>query len=110
MVAKNYCLMKLRDKGKLPVEINDRLMATPDESEGKDAFLQKDISLRNLETALQLLNKEQQLCVTLFYLHKHTYQQISASSGFSVTQVKSHIQNGKRNLKIHLEKMDQHER
>ncbi|MFZ1529337.1 MAG: sigma-70 family RNA polymerase sigma factor [Ferruginibacter sp.] len=110
MVAKNYCLMKLRDKGKLPVEINDRILATPDEADGRDAFRQKDISLNNLETALQLLNKEQQLCVTLFYLQKQTYQQISASSGFSVMQVKSHIQNGKRNLKIHLEKMQQHER
>lgn len=110
MVAKNHCLMKLRDKGKVPAELNERIMATPDGGDAKEEFLLKDASLNNLEKALQMLNNDQQLCVTLFYLEKQTYQQIADQSGFTVMQVKSHIQNGKRNLKIQLEKMQQHER
>ena len=104
MVAKNHCLMKLRDKGKIPVEINEKLHAAPDETEERKKFTDKDIALTNLETALQQLNKEQQQCVTLFYLEKRSYQEIADTTGYTMMQVKSHIQNGKRNLKILIEK------
>jgi len=50
------------------------------------------------------LNKEQKQCLTLFYLEKKTYQEVAEITGFTPMQVKSHIQNGKRNLKILLEK------
>ena len=57
-----------------------------------------------MASALLELNPEQQLCVTLFYLEKKSYQEIADSSGFTMMQVKSHIQNGKRNLKIIMER------
>ena len=104
MVAKNHCLMKLRDKGKYTAEINEHLMATPDETTDKNNYIEKDRALTDMAQALTQLNKEQQLCVTLFYLEKKSYQEIVAQTGFSLLQVKSHIQNGKRNLKILLEK------
>ena len=110
MVAKNHCLMKLRDKGKYSVEINDQLLATPDATEDKINFIQKDRTLTQLENALQQLNAEQQQCVTLFYIDKKSYQEITEQTGFSLLQVKSNIQNGKRNLKIMLERMQQHEK
>jgi len=103
MIAKNHCLMKLRDKGRFSTEINERLMATPDESEEKNNYIEKDKTLTNLAGALQQLNKEQQLCVTLFYLEKKSYLEIAGQTGFTIMQVKSHIQNGKRNLKIAME-------
>ncbi|HKZ68006.1 MAG TPA: sigma factor-like helix-turn-helix DNA-binding protein, partial [Chitinophagaceae bacterium] len=56
------------------------------------------------ETALKELNPEQQQCVTLFYLQKKSYQEISDATGFTMLQVKSYIQNGKRNLKLLIEK------
>jgi RNA polymerase sigma factor (sigma-70 family) len=102
MVAKNHCLMKLRDKGKYPVEINEKMMATPDEAEGAQSFIEKDIELTNLAAALQQLNKEQRECLILFYLNKKSYGEIVAQTGYTLLQVKSHIQNGKRNLKIML--------
>ena len=37
-------------------------------------------------------------CV-LFYLKKYSYEQIIAQTGYTFMQVKSYIQNGKRNLK-----------
>ena len=110
MVAKNHCLMKLRDKGKYSVEINEQLLATPDATEDKISFINKDKTLTQLENALQQLNVEQQQCVTLFYIDKKSYQEITDQTGFSLLQVKSNIQNGKRNLKIMLERMQQHEK
>lgn len=108
MVAKNHCLMKLRNKN-IKVEISERVMATPDEAETKASHQQKEITLTNMEQALQRLNTEQQLCVKLFYLEKKTYQEISQQTGYNMLQVKSHIQNGKRNLKIMLERSKDNE-
>ena len=104
MIAKNHCLMQLREKGRFSGELNERTLAVPDGTEEKNIHIEKDKALSNLAGALLQLNKEQQLCVTLFYLEKKSYQEISTQSGFTVMQVKSHIQNGKRNLKIMMER------
>ena len=109
MVAKNYCLMKLRDKGKYTAELNEKFLATPEEADGKTLAEEKDIHLNRMEQALQQLNEEQKVCVTLFYLEKNTYQQIAENTGYTVMQVKSHIQNGKRNLKILMLRMQPNE-
>lgn len=105
MVAKNHCLMKLRDKGKYTSGIDEQLMATPEEADGIKQAAEKEISLSNMEQALAQLNTEQKVCVTLFYLEKQSYQQIAVKTGYSTMQVKSHIQNGKRNLKILMQRM-----
>jgi RNA polymerase sigma factor (sigma-70 family) len=109
MVAKNHCLMKLRNKNNIPVEINDRVLSAPDDADSSKAHQQKETTLTIMEQALQSLNPEQQQCVTLFYLEKKSYQEITQLTGYSQLQVKSHIQNGKRNLKIMLERRQQHE-
>ena len=84
-------------------------MATADETDITNRAIEKDIDLNNMEIALEQLNYEQKLCVTLFYLQKKTYQQISVNTGYTVMQVKSHIQNGKRNLKIYMQRMPPNE-
>jgi RNA polymerase sigma-70 factor (ECF subfamily) len=105
MVAKNYCLMKLRDRqGKIPIELTERLMTKPAEETDKQELIQNDYTLEIMGQSLKELNGEQQQCVTLFYLHKKSYQEITEQTGFTMMQVKSHIQNGKRNLKILIEK------
>ena len=109
MVAKNQCLMKLRDKGKYTAEINDRLLTTPDEQPDRSEFALKDITLANMASALKQLHAEQQQCVTLFYLEKKSYKEIAEQTGFTLLQVKSYIQNGKRNLKLLLQQLQQNE-
>jgi RNA polymerase sigma factor (sigma-70 family) len=110
MVAKNHCLMKLRDKqGKITTEINDRLSAKVGEEMDRERLIQNDHALELMEEALKELNPEQQQCVTLFYLQKKSYQEISQVTGYNMLQVKSYIQNGKRNLKILIEKKLQDE-
>ncbi|MFN8166552.1 MAG: sigma factor-like helix-turn-helix DNA-binding protein [Bacteroidia bacterium] len=46
------------------------------------------------------LNEDQKKCIELFYLREMSYKDISELTGFSLNQVKSFIQNGKRNLKL----------
>jgi RNA polymerase sigma factor (sigma-70 family) len=102
MVARNYCLMKLRDKN-IFISVDEKTQL-PAEEENKEGLVLKDKTLSLMETSLQELNAEQKTCVTLFYLQKRSYQDIVAATGYSMMQVKSHIQNGKRNLKILVEK------
>jgi len=102
MVAKNHCLMKLRDKH-IMVSAEEQKSLTAQEL-NKQSFIEKEETLTYLEKALDELNTEQKTCVTLFYLQKRSYQEIADHTGFSLLQVKSHIQNGKRNLKILVEK------
>lgn len=110
MVAKNHCLMKLRERtGKITAPINDKLTAKPEEETDRQKIVHNDHTLDLMETALKELNPEQQQCVTLFYLQKKSYQEISQSTGYNLLQVKSYIQNGKRNLKILIEQKQQDE-
>jgi RNA polymerase sigma factor (sigma-70 family) len=104
MVAKNHCLMRIRERhGKIPAELDSQNIPAPEETD-KSKLTETDHTLDLMESALQELNKEQQQCVTLFYLQKKSYSQISETTGFTLLQVKSYIQNGKRNLKILIEK------
>lgn len=105
MVAKNHCLMKLRNRyAKIPVELTEKLLSTPGVDAGLQAAVQNDRMMGLMEDALKELNHEQQQCVTLFYLQKQSYQQITGQTGYSMLQVKSYIQNGKRNLRLLIER------
>lgn len=104
MVAKNHCLMQLRDKpGKNTVEVKESIPAQADETD-KESLLLNERTYMYMGEALKELNADQQLCVTLFYMEKKSYQQIAEQTGYSMMQVKSHIQNGKRNMRILIEK------
>lgn len=110
MLAKNLCLMKIRDKnGRIPVELTDNIVACEDLNT-KSEILEKDNTLSLIEEALLELNEEQRVCLTLFYLDKKSYQQITELTGYNLMQVKSYIQNGKRNLKLIVEKRKEKEK
>jgi RNA polymerase sigma factor (sigma-70 family) len=105
MVAKNHCLMKLRDRhGKTPSSLDENLVVAAGSEPDTNTLLQNDKTLDLMESSLKELNKEQQQCVTLFYLQKKSYSEISDETGYSLLQVKSYIQNGKRNMKILIER------
>ncbi len=105
-VAKNYCLMQIRQNHmKYKEEISDQTMGSVTlEEEDKRKYQEKDLMLENMQQAMGKLSEEQRICVELFYMQKMSYQQIADQTGYNLMQVKSHIQNGKRNLKIILEK------
>lgn len=103
MVAKNHCLMSLRAKGiKQYSEIKDDHL-NGEMNTAADAR-QKEQLLQLTELSLPELNEEQKICITLFYLEKKSYLQVSNETGYTMLQVKSFIQNGKRNLKKIIEK------
>ena len=63
-----------------------------------------DSDLEALNECIEKLNEDQKKCVSMFYLDQKCYQEISNGLGYDLKKVKSYIQNGKRNLKICIEK------
>jgi RNA polymerase sigma-70 factor (ECF subfamily) len=105
VLMRNHCLQFLRDRVHLsPQEL---IQSIPAEADKKQEALDREVTLTEMEAALDELGAEQQQCVRAFYLQRKSYQQIMDETGFSFAQVKSYIQNGKRNLKIILSRRAQ---
>ncbi len=107
MICKNHCLVLLRQQNKM-VDASSIEQVASAESDKMEA-LQKEQLASLLEQMLPLLNEAQQKCITLFYLQKNSYQNVASITGYTLLEVKSHIQNGKRNLKLLIEKRLQDE-
>ncbi len=101
--ARNHCLMQIRSKkGKFMKEISapdveNQFLLHPEEENGLEEDLGK------LENCINRLIDGQRECVQLFYLEEKCYKDITLITRFDLNQVKSFIQNGKRNLKICME-------
>jgi RNA polymerase sigma-70 factor (ECF subfamily) len=103
MVSKNHCLMLLRSK-KNQYHSDDQLRFIADESEEEaEMLVARERRLNSLEEAIELLKAPQQTCIRHFYLEKKSYREIGQLTGYSAKQVKSNIQNGKRNLRLLME-------
>ncbi|HEY4874591.1 MAG TPA: sigma-70 family RNA polymerase sigma factor [Puia sp.] len=104
MIAKNHCLMTLRKRqDNVNIDVTEKTLSA-DTNVDEHAYFEDELSVEAIHEALQELKKEQKQCITLFYLEKRSYHEIADRTGFTLMQVKSHIQNGKRNLKGMLEK------
>lgn len=106
-VTRNTCLMHLRST-------QSRKVFSVDGEKDTQKFMEnlpdphpidtdhKEIRLEKLEKAIAELEGEQKSCITLFYLQEKSYKEVADITGYSMNQVKSNIQNGKRNLKNYL--------
>lgn len=104
-VARNFCLMRIRgrrvfeaidekqERGDLQYDMND-----------DEGHSEMEINLMVLEKCMERLVYEQRTSVELFFLREKCYREISDETGFDFNKVKSYIQNGKRNLKICMDK------
>ena len=101
VVTRNHCLMILRKRSADNRNFQTLNGSEDPESETAEVAL-REVKLAQLEEAMETLKEEQRQCVQLFYLEKKCYKQIAKTTGYSEKQVKSFIQNGKRNLKIKL--------
>lgn len=104
-VAKNECLMYLRSqKSKRARELELKKDSQGNMESGlvlhPDGVTETERQLQTMESSLQELNETQRRCLELFYLQKKCYQEITVVTGYTLNEVKSYIQNGKRNLKI----------
>jgi len=107
IVVRNSCFMHLRKERHIIIHSLDgkndpkNYMETghelhPMESENME------IRIEQLEKAINTLDAAQKICIELFYLKEKSYKEVTEITGYSMNQVKSHIQNGKRNLKNYL--------
>jgi RNA polymerase sigma-70 factor (ECF subfamily) len=103
-LAKNHCLMQLRTPKNLKtVAIPESLMQS-EENVHLNGVLEKEENFQRLEYCLTTLSEDQRKAVQLFYLEGKCYNEIVELMGQEWNQVRSFIQNGRRNLKICMEK------
>lgn len=100
-VCKNHCISELRKKN---VEAGRRneFLNKPAEEYDSTEHLAVEKKYNDIEKAIEQLPEKQKLCIKLFYYENHSYDDIANKTGFNSNEVKSYIQNGKRNLKIYL--------
>ena len=101
---RNNCLMEIRKRSKnLSVSLDDSFMEFCDdfhltvvsESENRE---------ESLRECVESLPEKQRISVKYFFFDELSYKEVEERTGFSSKMVKSFIQNGKRNLKLCLER------
>jgi RNA polymerase sigma-70 factor (ECF subfamily) len=106
-VTRNYCLMELRKNGSYN-KARDHYLAN--EENGYEEFITEEDELMYSKSvilsALEQLNPDQGTCIKLMYIEDKSYRDISTITGLTMNEVKSHVQNGKRNLKNFLLKQN----
>jgi RNA polymerase sigma factor (sigma-70 family) len=102
-LAKNHCLMKLRSRKSQPVNVDADLMHLQ-ENMHLDDVMQKETSLIVMEHCIEQLPSEQKMAIQLFYLQEKCYKEIADTTALDINKVRSFIQNGRRNLKICMDK------
>lgn len=99
-VTKFHCLMQLRKENAKFRQVTQ----DPWADEGIGAL---EPQLKAMEKALLLIPEKQRTCIEHFFLLNKSYQEISNDLGLTFNEIKSNIQNGKRNLRIQLEKQNE---
>lgn len=103
-LAKNHCLMKLRSGKKFMKSQTDVELMQNAEILHLNGELEKEDSFRRLEYCLGQLPADQKKAVELFYLQEKCYNEIVKETGLEWNKVRSFIQNGRRNLKLCMDK------
>lgn len=105
ILMRNHCFGELRNPTYHAPEEALAYVAAP-ESKTHAELMSDEIMRQRMHEAIENLNPEQQVCIRLFYIEERSYKEIMEHTNFSFDQVKSYVQNGKRNLKIALQKMN----
>ena len=103
-LAKNHCLMKLRSDKKFTKVQMDVSFMQNEETVHLNAVMEKEEHFNQLDFCMDQLVSEQKAVVTLFYLEGKCYNEITTITGIEWKNVRSFIQNGRRNLKICMDK------
>ena len=102
-VARNHCLMQLRTQKQMPVVAGTEFMQLNENSHLEDA-IEKEENLNQLTKCIEALSSEQRQTVQLFFLQEKSYKEIAGITNTDWSKVRSLVQNGRRNLKICMEK------
>lgn len=102
--VRNACLAELRRrKGSFSVVLDETFMDFCDDFH-LDDIEETEEREEQLRECLKALPERQRMCVERFFMEEFSYQDIVEKLGFSLKMVKSFIQNGKRNLRLCLER------
>lgn len=101
--SKNHCLMIIRSN----TTQQKREEAYQQLNHTTEYDSEKEEKLQLLEQEIENLSPQQKECIKLFYFEQKSYAKIVGLTGYDIKQVKSYIQNAKRNLKLKLEKQDE---
>ena len=105
VVAKNHCLMQLRKtKKNITIEFDNSGFMQSEDFSHLDAVLEKESDFKRLEACIEQLGEEQKTIINLFYMQQKCYNEIVDETGLEWSKVRSVVQNGRRNLKICMEK------
>ena len=105
-VAKNHCLMQLRSSARIKLRpLDPEFVQTADEMHLNDK-MEQEARLDRLTTCIETLSAEQKTAVSLFYLENKCYKEIETITGFEWNKVRSLVQNGRRNLRICMQRPD----
>jgi RNA polymerase sigma factor (sigma-70 family) len=105
-LARNHCLMQLRSSGRIKIHSFDpELMQTAEELHLTDK-IEKEARLEWLASCIESLSAEQKVVVSLFYLENKCYKEIAAITGQDWNKVRSLVQNGRRNLRICMQRQE----
>lgn len=110
IVTRNECLMHLRKAERTStVRMNEENFSGVMENGSVEHLNEesREAILSALEKGVKLLNENQRVCIELFYLQEKSYQEVADLTGYTMNEVKSHIQNGKRNLRNFILKNDE---
>lgn len=106
ILMRNHCFGLLRSAGRfLNDEALEQLPAPTEKS--REEWRREEIRWEHMHAAISQLNEEQQTCIRLFYIEERSYKEIMERTNFSFEQVKSYVQNGKRNLRLIMQKLGQ---
>ena len=104
VLTRNHCLMALRKSSKQNIVSIEDTFVENTEFVHLDIDNTKETQLTLMERCMETLPEEQRKSVDLFYLQEKCYKEVAELTGYDMLKVKSYIQNGKRNLKICIEK------
>jgi RNA polymerase sigma factor (sigma-70 family) len=114
-LTKNECLMQLRHRKTGDRVKSENLRKLDSEIMESDSSVhplpekEQEQRMQYLEKAIRMLSAEQMKCIALFYLDERSYREVEEITGYTYNEVKSHIQNGKRRLKLIMGKMERYD-
>jgi RNA polymerase sigma-70 factor (ECF subfamily) len=105
-VVRNHCLQLIRKQNQNVFSL-EFVMESMESDEVLRLLTEKENSCEQLELLKQWMEQlpgMERLTIHLFFMEELSYADISQGTGIPLNQVKSYIQDGKRNLKLYLKK------
>jgi len=108
VTTRNHCLMQLRSrknrrtKTETDISVIENMEYSTFSHHTNETSIDNDLDL--MKKCIENLHPNQKRCIELFYIEQRSYKEVSLLAEIEMKKVKSFIQNGKRNIKICIEK------